>query len=89
MESKEGCFSFKSLYGVLEGVRMGPSPRNIIWNPYLPTKVSFFAWEVLWGRVMTLDQFKKRGRHLINRCPLCDEDEENIDHLLLLCKKAR
>ena len=34
-----------------------------------------------------MDQLKKRGRHLANRFPLCGKDEENIDHLLLLCTK--
>ena len=35
-----------------------------------------------------LDQLQKRGRHRTNRCPLCGE-EENIDHLLLLCEKVQ
>ena len=30
-----------------------------------------------------MDQLKKRGRHLANRCPLCGKEEGNIDHLLL------
>ena len=36
-----------------------------------------------------MDQLQERGRHLANRCLLCGEDEENIDHLLLHCKKVR
>ena len=36
-----------------------------------------------------LDQLKKRGRHLANRCPLCGEDEETLDHTFLLCTKAQ
>ena len=59
--SREGCFSVKSLYGDLEGLGMGPFPRKLIWNPDLPSKVSFFAWEVWWGRILTLDQLKKKG----------------------------
>ena len=34
-----------------------------------------------------LDSVQKRDRHLANRCPLCGEDDKNIDHLLLICKK--
>ena len=30
-----------------------------------------------------MEQLKKRGRHLANRCPLCGKDEESLDHLLL------
>ena len=43
----------------------------------------------LLGKVFTLDQIKKRGRALANRCFLCKKDEETIDHLLLHCPVAR
>ena len=38
---------------------------------------------------MTLDQLQKRDRHLANKCTLYSEAKENIDHLLLQCKKVR
>ena len=55
----------------------------------VPLKVSFFAWEASWGKVMTLDQLKKRGRSLANRCYLCEEEEETLNHLLVHCSKAK
>ena len=39
--------------------------------------------------MLTLDQLKKRGRTLTNRCFFCGKDEETIDHLLLHCFMAR
>ena len=39
--------------------------------------------------MLTLDQLKRRGRALANRCFLCEENEEDINHLLLHCKKAK
>ena len=36
-----------------------------------------------------LDQLKKRGRPLANRCYLCEEEEETLDHLLVHCPQAR
>ena len=42
-----------------------------------------------WGKVITLDKVKRRGRALANRCCLCEEDEETIDHLLIHGKMAR
>ena len=59
-----------------------PSPS--VWNSVIPSKIIFFTWEASWGKVITLDQF-----NLANRCCLCEEDEETIDHLLIHCKIVR
>ena len=39
--------------------------------------------------MLTLDQLKRRGRALANRCFWCEENDETIEHLLIHCKKAR
>ena len=39
--------------------------------------------------MLTLDQLKKRGWTLANRCFLCCVEEESIDHILIHCTKAR
>ena len=52
-------------------------------------KVSFFAWDAMWGKVLTLDQVKKRGRSLANKCFLCHIEEESTSHLLVHCVKTR
>ena len=41
------------------------------------------------GKVLTLNQLKRRGRALANRRFLCKEDEGDINHFLVHCKKAR
>ena len=53
------------------------------WMPFVPSKVSFFSWEVAWGKVLTLDKLQRRGWHLPNRCFLCGCAEETIHHILL------
>ncbi|KAJ9707156.1 hypothetical protein PVL29_002241 [Vitis rotundifolia] len=88
-ESKDGIFSVKSLYSSLVSRGDVQFPYSNIWSICVPTKVSFFAWEAYWGKVLTLDQLKKRGRSLANRCFLCGMEEESIDHLLIQCSKAR
>ena len=86
---KEKGFSVKSMYRCFD-----PSPASdflyrLIWNPVVPPKIGVFAWEATWGKVLTLDQLKRRGMILVNRCFMCEEDEENIDHLLIHCKRAQ
>ena len=39
--------------------------------------------------MLTLDQLKKRGITLVNRCFLCEKNEETIDHLLIHCSRAK
>ena len=64
-------FSIKSLYNSLQPVSLVSFPSKIIWNSYVQPKLSCFAWEASWGRVLTLDRLQKRGWALANRCFLC------------------
>ena len=84
-----GFFSVKSLYKALQRVSLASFPSKIIWNSCVQPKISFFAWEASWGRVLTLDRLRKRGWALENRCFLCQKSGESIDHLLLHCERTR
>ena len=53
----------------------------------MPSKVGFFAWETSWGKVLTLDNLKRRDRALANKCFLCGGGEETVDHLLIHCSR--
>ncbi|RVW54461.1 putative ribonuclease H protein [Vitis vinifera] len=85
--SKNGIFSVKSLYNTLDSSGAVPFPWRIIWSPCVPTKVGFFAWEASWEKVLTQDQLKRRGWILANRCLLCCDDEETINHILIHCPR--
>ena len=63
-------------------------PKKLIWINCIPSKISFFAWEGWWDKILTMEQLKKRGRHLASRCPLCVKGEERLDHLMLHCPKV-
>ena len=39
--------------------------------------------------MLTLDQLKRRGIPLANKCFLCEHVEETIDHLLIHCSRAK
>ena len=55
----------------------------------LPISLVFFVWEAAWGKVLTLDQLKRRGRALANICYLCKDEDESVEQFLLHCSKAR
>jgi hypothetical protein len=40
------------------------------------------------GKILIIDNLRKRNLIVINRCCLCKSDGETIDHLLLHCKIA-
>ena len=85
---KSGMLSVKANFGLLEGENMRIVPLNILWNSCVPPKVSFFAWEVWWGKPLTMEQLKKRGFQMASKCPLCGNAKEDLDHLLLHCPEV-
>ena len=58
-ETKSGSYSVKSYFDLLEGRRQHKVPFRMMWNPIVPIKVGFFAWEVWWDKVLTMNQLKK------------------------------
>ena len=82
-------FSVKSLHVALEAGCSSLFPSSHIWNVNVQPKISFFAWEATWGKALTLDMVQKRGWALANRCFMCLEKEETINHLLLSCPRTR
>lgn len=44
------------------------------------------VWEAWWGKVVTLDQLKRRAFSLASRC-FCKEND-NIEYLLIHCPKV-
>ena len=86
---KEKGFLVKIMY---KGFDFSPAfdfPYCLVWNPVVPPKIGVFTWEATWGKVLTLDQLKHRGMAFANRCFLCKDDEETIDHLLIHCKSVK
>ena len=57
--------------------------------PYVsPPRIMVFGWLVLRRRILAMDNLKQRCKIVVNACPMCLEDEESIDHLLLWCNSA-
>ena len=49
----------------------------------LTPKVNIFFWILLQNKILTLENLKKRGFIIVNRCVLCKNDGELVDHIML------
>ena len=63
---REEGFSVKIMYKGLDTSPAIEFPYLSVWNPVVPPKIGFFAWEATWAKVLTLDQLKRRGMTFAN-----------------------
>ena len=52
VDTKNGVFSVKSLYSSLAKRGVDPFSHGIVWNSQAPIRVSFFAWEATWAKIL-------------------------------------
>ena len=48
-------FSVKQFYAILEPRVVVSFPAWVVWNSWALFKVNFFAWEVSWAKILTLN----------------------------------
>jgi hypothetical protein len=87
--NKKGKFEVKSFYSILNSSISFHFPWKSIWRTKAPPWVAFFVWSTALGKILTLDNLKRRNIVLVNRCGMCKKEEESIDHLLLHCVRAQ
>jgi hypothetical protein len=74
----KGCFWGLWLFLITrEFGKLGPC-QNVVFS---------FGW--LLKRVWTVDRLAKRGLNHPEKCPLCDQEDETLDHLLVTCSFSR
>ena len=49
-ETSSRTFFVKTLHSILELGRLAPFLVGVVWNSWVPLKVSFFAWEETLGK---------------------------------------
>ena len=59
-----------------------------VWTQGLISKITFFMWLLDHNKLATIDKLKKKGMILPNRCHLCKEQEESINHIFVYCTFA-
>jgi hypothetical protein len=86
--SKKGTFKVKDFFRALSRMEGRGFPWKSVWRTKSPPRAAFFVWSVALGKILTLDNLRKRQVVVINRCFICKKDGESIDHLLLHCEVA-
>lgn len=56
-----------------------------VWNRLNIPKHSFLSWLIMWKRMNTRDRLRKMGLHLPAGCPLCETQDESVEHLFVHC----
>jgi hypothetical protein len=86
--SSKGVFEVSSFYRVLCSHGTTSFPWKDIWRTKTPPRVVFFVWTAARSKIPTIDNLRRRGMIVVNRCWLCESDGEFVDHLLLHCRVA-
>ena len=48
--------------------------RKSVWRTKSPPRAAFFVWLATFGKILTLDNLRKRQVVVINRCFMCKKD---------------
>jgi hypothetical protein len=59
------------------------------WKTWAPPKCKLFMWLDAHKRCWTSDNLAQRGLPHPEHCPLCDQEDETLDHLLVSCVFTR
>ena len=59
------------------------------WKFKVPLKISIFIWKILNNCLPTFHNLHVRGISNGDLCPMCNEEEESLTHLFLLCPFTR
>jgi hypothetical protein len=85
-----GCYSSKSAYRAFFQGLVTFEPWKSLWKTWAPNKCKMFLlWLAIRNRCWTVDKLEKRGLPHPEQCPLCDQEDETIEHLLVSCVVAR
>jgi hypothetical protein len=64
-------------------------PVNRIWKTWASPKCKFFLWLATHNRCWTTDHLARRGLEHLEKCLLCDQEEETVQHILVACVFSR
>ncbi|KAM6591645.1 hypothetical protein CsatA_014250 [Cannabis sativa] len=90
-----GLFTVKSAYHALQELKGLTNDVDasvfwkILWSLKLPPKIKNLMWRAGSSCLPTLAQLASKFVPVNTRCPLCDEFDETISHVLLTCRAIK
>uniref|UniRef100_A0A2N9I908 Reverse transcriptase domain-containing protein n=1 Tax=Fagus sylvatica TaxID=28930 RepID=A0A2N9I908_FAGSY len=87
--SRSGYFEVKSYYKILSLNTPLSFPWKSIWKVGVPPRVAFFVWTAAHGKILTMDNLRKRRICIVDWCCMCKHSGESPNHLLLHCETAQ
>ena len=63
-------------------------PWKMVWQSKVPSRVAFFFWTAALGKILTIDNLRKRHLFVLVWYFMCKGGGEFVDHLLLHCPIA-
>ncbi|KAK2654997.1 hypothetical protein Ddye_008049 [Dipteronia dyeriana] len=61
------------------------SDFSLPWKGWCPSKIEFFTWQLLKGRVFVAEVLHKFGMEVDGVCKMCNQDLETLNHTFLHC----
>jgi hypothetical protein len=89
LPSSSGLYSAKSAYKLFHVGATAFEPTNRIWKTWAPPRCKYFIWLASLNRCWTADRLACRGMDHPERCPLRDQQDETVQHILVACVFAR
>jgi len=62
---------------------------GMVWHKFVVPKHTLTAWRALKGRLLTKRRMIKRGVNLDPTCVLCEDQEEDMEHLFWNCQYTK
>ena len=87
--TQDGSYSSKSAYAAFSKGSIKFSSWRRIWKTWASPRCKFFIWLVFHNRVWTANRLARRNLPHPEACPLCDQEGETINHLLVGCGFAQ
>lgn len=101
LHSKSGEYTVKSGYDIIRGMEKpstdmlstssGIDKRTwkIIWQLNVSQKIKVFLWKAMHNILPVRDNLVRRRVVNSGRCPLCEQENETVEHALLFCPWTR